>query len=226
MLWHPARYIVSRTYMQALESIYTHHHSHSREEGFVLMGDERGGFLRDHIGKGKNVLDIGCRDGALTSFFTEGNTVTGIDIDSSALQRASALGITTQQVDLNGEWGIPPHSFDVVVAAEVVEHLYYPRLVIEKIHNVLKEEGVLFGSVPNAFSLKHRLRYLCMQKKGTPLEDPTHINHFTVAELHALLSEFFDEVHIYGLGRYKRLIRLSPQSFAFDLMFEAKHPKK
>jgi 2-polyprenyl-3-methyl-5-hydroxy-6-metoxy-1,4-benzoquinol methylase len=212
--------------MQALESMYAHHHSENRGDGFVLMGDERGAFLKDHTGKGKRVLDIGCRDGALTSSFIEGNTVTGIDIDSSALQRASALGIKTQQVDLNGEWRISPNSFDVVVAAEVLEHLYYPRLVMEKIQNVLKKEGTLLGSVPNAFSIKNRLRYMCMQKKGTPLEDPTHINHFIVAELHALLSEFFEEVHIYGIGRFKRLIHISPQLFAFDLMFEAKYPKK
>jgi len=190
------------------------------------MGDERGAFLKDRVGKGKQVLDIGCRDGALTSFFAEGNTVTGIDIDSSALERARSLGITTRQVDLNGEWGIPRDSFDVVVAAEVIEHLYHPRLVIEKIYDVLREEGTLLGSVPNAFSLKHRVRYMFKQKKGTPLEDPTHINHFTVAELHSLLSEFFEEVHIYGLGRFKRLVRLSPQSFAFDLVFEAKRPRK
>lgn len=209
--------------MPVLEDIYRSHHAARRGQDFVLLGDARGGFLSNAVGTGKKVLDIGCRDGALTSYFVKGNTVTGIDIDSVALARAKeTLGIETRQIDLNGEWGIPSGSYDAIVAAEVVEHLYYPKEVFHKVAETLSAGGVFAGTVPNAFSLAHRMRYLRKQKHNTPLMDPTHINHFTVDELKILLSEHFTDIRILGLGRLGKLASLFPQAFAYDLAFSAR----
>jgi len=210
----------------SLEHIYGTHHAERRGADFVLLGDTRGAFLKEAVGTGKHVLDIGCRDGALTRYFAEGNTVVGADIDSEALARAHAsLGIETRQVDLNGEWGIEPQSFDTVVAAEILEHLYYPSIVIEKVARVLKPGGIFTGTVPNAFSLINRFRYLAKRKKGTPLEDPTHINHFTVREFRSLLEKEFTDVKVMEFGRLEWLARAFPQTFAFGLSFIARAPK-
>lgn len=207
----------------SLEKIYRSHHASSRGEDFTLLGKERGAFLREHVGTGKRVADIGCRDGALTSTYAEGNEVLGVDIDAEALARAKdRLGIATLQMDLNGPWSLPEKSFDAVVACEVVEHLYYPDLVIEKAAKLLVPGGVLVGSVPNAFSLANRLRYMRKQKRFTPLSDPTHINHFTVSELEGLLANHFEEVQVIGLGRFGRLAEALPQLMAFDLLFVAR----
>lgn len=205
-----------------LEDIYAVHHKTRRGEGFVLLGDERGAYLRAHVGTGKNVLDIGCRDGALTKMYMEGNTVLGLDIDSSALSRAQILGIETRQVDLNGPWGVETGAYDAVVAAEVVEHIYYPEQVLDKAADVLKSGGVFVGTVPNAFSLIHRMRYLLKQKRGTPLSDPTHINHFTVVELRTLMKKRFVDVEVAGIGRLGWFAKAFPQTFAYDLCFSGK----
>lgn len=210
--------------MSSLEAVYRSHHAKSRGEGFVLLGEARGAFLRRVVGTDKKVLDIGCRDGALTKTYMEGNTVTGCDIDSEALAKAGALGVTTKQLDLNGDWGIAPATFDAVVAAEVVEHLYYPDKVFEKIAAVLTPGGVVAGTVPNAFSFANRMRYLLVRKRGTPLSDPTHINHFIVSELTTLLERHFTDVRVEGLGRLGPLARAFPQEFAFDLCFSGKRP--
>lgn len=208
-----------------LEQMYRTHHASRRGEDFALLERERGDFLRAHIGTGKRVLDIGCRDGALTKSYAEGNEVLGIDIDAVALSRAAErLGIRTRQIDLNGEWGIESATYDVVVACEIVEHLYYPAEVFSKIATVLKPGGTVLGSVPNAFSYANRLRYLRGTKEGTPLSDPTHINHFTVRELESALSAHFGSVRIEGMGRLGRLAALFPQTFAFDLCFIGKKP--
>src|SRR3989344_741193 len=103
---------------ESLEEIYTTHHRNHRGESFLLQGDVRGAFLAETIGTGKKVLDIGCRDGALTGYYAKGNEVLGLDIDREALARAEArLHIKTKHTDLHGDWKVPANSFDVVVAA-------------------------------------------------------------------------------------------------------------
>lgn len=193
----------------------------------MLLGDLRGKFLTENIGFGKKVLDIGCRDGELTGYFAKGNEVLGADIDSIALKRAEEkLGIRTIHLDLNSPWEcLPKNHFDVVVAAEVIEHLYYPSVVTERVKKVLKPGGLFIGTVPNAFSLKNRMRLWFLQKKGTSLEDPTHINHFTVKELKETLDKHFECVSVYGAGRLGLLANIFPQELAFNLFFYAKDPR-
>jgi 2-polyprenyl-3-methyl-5-hydroxy-6-metoxy-1,4-benzoquinol methylase len=210
--------------MNSLQNIYEEHHEKRRSDSFVLLEKERAEFFSKNVGTGKKVLDIGCRDGALTKYFTEGNTVTGFDIDVKSLERAKErYGIEGKQVDLNDQWHTGyQEQFDAVVAGEVLEHVYHPDEVIKKAASVLKEGGVFVGSVPNAFSLKNRIRLLFGTKKGTPLSDPTHINHFHCSELKGYLEEHFTEVTVTGLGRYKHLAKIHPGFFAYDLVFIAK----
>ncbi len=212
----------------SLEQVYSGHHLQRRGRGFVLLGQVRGAFLAKAVGSGKRILDIGCRDGALTSFFVPGNRVLGLDIDADALEIArSQLGIDVRQVDLNGDWGVEPGSFDAAVAAEVLEHLYYPATVLQKLHDSLKPGGILAGTVPHAFSWQSRLRLLVGRKRGTPLEDPTHINHFTFEEFRTLLQHRFGDVRFEFIvsPRLRWLARLvGPQRVAYGLMFSCRRP--
>ncbi len=204
----------------SLSNIYKEHHETRREGGFSILKDERGALIKALVGTDKKVLDIGCRDGALTQFFAPGNDVLGVDIDPSALEKARQLGIRTMKVDLNGEWReLGSEKFDVVVAGEVLEHLYNPDKVVEKVRSKLTSQGLFLGSVPNAFSLKNRLRYLVGSKRYTPLSDPTHINQFHVNELRGILKVHFKEVEVRGLGRYQALANKFPGLFGFDLFF-------
>lgn len=210
--------------MHGSEKVYRKHHN-DRGEGFAILMEQRGSFLRKHIGKGKKVLDIGCRDGQLTSTYCEGNDVTGADIDSNALRRANErVGIKTIHADLNGDWPFLNSEYDVVVACEFLEHIYFPGLVLEKVNLVLKQDGLLVGSIPHAYSFQSRIKFLLGTKKGTPLEDPTHINHFTYIEFRSLLEKNFDVVEFdtYIPRRYKLLSKIFPYAFAHDLMFAAK----
>ncbi len=213
--------------MTGLEDTYRHHHKKRRGEDYVLFGDKRGKFLKTRIGRSRRILDIGCRDGELTRYYAEHNEVLGLDIDEHALQRATdKLGIKIQALDLNGDWvGVPTSYFDVAVAAEVLEHLYNPDIVLKKIVATLSSDGILLGSVPNAFSLANRARLFRGQKAGTPLSDPTHINHFSRPELQSLLEKHFSEVRIYPLGRLAWLDRVYPGMFSFGLLFEARRPR-
>ncbi len=111
--------------------------------------------------------------------------------------------------------------FDVVVAGEVLEHLYFPVNIVEKIAKHVRSGGVFLGSVPNAFSLINRFRYLAGQKKYTPLADPTHITQFHIEELRTILEAHFEHVDIQGLSRFPHLAAWLPGLFGFDLFFIA-----
>ncbi len=135
------------------------------------------------------------------------------------------MGISVQKADLHAEWEIEKGVYDAVVAGEVLEHLYYPDTVLGKVSAVLKEDGVLLGSVPNAFSLINRVRLFLGNKKGTPLSDPTHINHFKRRELMMRLKKHFNDVTIEPLGKYAWLDKFVPGMFSFMFLFEARNKK-
>jgi 2-polyprenyl-3-methyl-5-hydroxy-6-metoxy-1,4-benzoquinol methylase len=210
---------------ESLSKIYEGHHKTSREQGFSILAKDRGALLKEFIGTNKSVLDIGCRDGVLTKYFLQGNKILGVDIDANALNRAKEnLGIETMVVDLNGDWHeLEDRKFDAIVAGEVLEHLYFPDKVLEKIINHLNQGGMFLGSVPNAFSLKNRIRYFFGQKNGTPLEDPTHINQLSYREVLSLLTKHFKKVEIIGLGRFSGLAKMFPGLFAFSLFFKVEY---
>lgn len=210
--------------MEGLETVYKAHHER-RGDGFAILMKERGAFLRKHIGTGKKVLDIGCRDGQLTGEYATGNFVTGSDIDSGALERAAKnVGITTVHADLNAVWSFESGTYDVVVACEFLEHIYFPEVVIEKVKKVLKPNGLFVGTIPHAYSVQSRIKFLLGMKKGTPLEDPTHINHFSYREFKSLLEKHFEviEIDTYVPSRYKFLAKIFPYAFAHDLMFSVR----
>lgn len=210
-----------------LQEVYEYHHSKNRNPGQSVLKDERGKLIQKYVGIGKKVLDMGCRDGALTSYFAEGNDVLGIDIDEKSMKRAEEkLGIETKLVDINKDFSeVVGDGYDAVVAGEILEHLYYPEKVSKRVASVLKKGGVFVGSVPNAFNLKKRVYLFLGKKKNTPLSDPTHINHFTRQELIDTLEKYFEDVKIIPLGNYAGIDKYWPGMFSYDLFFVAKGVK-
>jgi len=211
---------------ETLSKIYQHHHQEKKRHNFALYGEERGEFFSSFIGQGKKVLDLGCRDGSLTKYYLKGNQMTGVDVDQYALQQArKKYGFQTIWLDLNSEWKeLEKHIFDVIVVGETLEHLYYPKIALSKAYHLLKPNGLLLGSVPNAFRFANRLRFLLGRKKGTSFCDPTHINHFSHKELEEILKEAkFKNIILKPLVKkqYLWFERIWPGSFSYLIMFKA-----
>ena len=204
--------------MSDLSERYEQHHRERRDEGDFVFVPERIPVLVAAIGRGKRVLDLGCRSGALTLHFLEGNSVVGLDVDPAALEKAAALGIEPVQANVEEALPFEDESFDVVVAGELFEHLQFPDALVAEIRRVLRTGGVLAGSVPNAYRVQSRLRFL----RGKPPEDdPTHLRMFSATAIRELLAGFAQvEIHFVG-GRYARL---NARLFARDLVFSAIRP--
>jgi len=183
----------------------------------VYCGPDRIPLFREWVGgPGLRVLDLGCRDGALTSAYLDGNDVVGVDVDRTALARAAERGIETAWADLDEPLPLEDASFDVVVVAEVLEHLRLPDRALAEARRVLRPGGVLVGSVPNGFRLKTRLRFLLGRQPET---DPTLLHLFDPDAVERQLAPF-DDVEIRCIAG--RLVRLSGRLFANDIAFRAR----
>jgi 2-polyprenyl-3-methyl-5-hydroxy-6-metoxy-1,4-benzoquinol methylase len=206
--------------LEQLSERYAEHNRSERGAGFVFARPEREALFKRYVGgPGRRVLDLGCRDGALTQAYLDGNEVVGVDADRDALAEAAGLGIETHWADLDQPLDLDAEGFDVVVAGELLEHLRDPQRLVGEVRRVLRPGGTFVASVPNAYRLKGRLLFLF----GRPPEnDPTHLQMFSAADVRALLAGFDDSQLHFVAGR---LVPLHPRLFANDIVFVGRKPR-
>jgi 2-polyprenyl-3-methyl-5-hydroxy-6-metoxy-1,4-benzoquinol methylase len=206
--------------LEQLSERYAEHNRVERGAGFVFAGPKRIELFRRYVGgPGRRVLDLGCRDGSLSRAYADGNEIVGVDADREALAAAAQLGIETRWADLDEPLDFADASFDVVVAGELLEHLRDPHRVVDDVRRVLRPAGTFVASVPNAYRLKNRLRFLL--GRG-PEDDPTHLHMFAPDDVRALL-EGFDEPRLHFIAG--RLVALQPRLFANDVVFSGRKPR-
>jgi 2-polyprenyl-3-methyl-5-hydroxy-6-metoxy-1,4-benzoquinol methylase len=206
--------------LEQLSERYAEHNRVERGAGFVFAGPERIELFRRYVdGPGRRVLDLGCRDGSLTRAYASGNEIVGVDADREALEAAAELGIETRWADLDEPLAFEEASFDVVVAGELLEHLRDPARLVADARRVLRPGGTFVASVPNAFRLKNRVRFLLGRD---PEDDPTHLQMFSPSDVRALLRAF-EEPRLHFIAG--RLVPLQPRLFANDIVFSGRKPR-
>lgn len=210
-----------------LERVYQDHHQKKGRYGYLFCHGDRIPYLQEWIGEGKRVLDLGCRDGTLTECFSKANEVVGVDIDKTALNLAKKkLGIQTFWFDLNQEWSFVEKPFDVVVACEIMEHVFFLDNFLSQVRFALKPGGLFIGSVPNTFRFRNRLKFLRGQEFET---DPTHVRMFSWKKLQNVLDPYFSDVDIVPIrGKCFPLVPISShfpawitRLFAKDLLWRS-----
>jgi SAM-dependent methyltransferase len=111
---------------------------------------------------GDRVLDLGCGTGELSRRLSAGGLrVTGCDISPNMLARAAAHAVAGGHawVRLAPDWrSLPfkPATFDLVVAASVLEYVIDPGTVLRECGRVLRPGGVVLYTVPD---LRHPIRW-------------------------------------------------------------------
>ena len=88
----------------------------------------------------------------------------------------------------------PDNSFDLIVAGEIIEHIYNTDFFVQEIHRLLKPKGRLLISTPNIASLGRRLYLLLgispllednLAREGTA----GHVRYFTFNRLNKLITD-------------------------------------
>lgn len=129
----------------------------------------------------KRILDLGCSDGRLGELLRlAGHTVIGVD--AGKLDGVGERLDGFIEADLNE--GIPAEAgtgFDVVLGADVLEHLYDPAKLLVESKKVLAPGGTIMTSVPNIAHWYPRLRMLLgqFQYERRGIFDFGHIRFFT-----------------------------------------------
>jgi len=98
------------------------------------------------------------------------------------------------QAQWEERWRRDLPTYDVIVMAEVIEHLYTaPQLVLRFLRSLLADDGRLIVQTPNAAALAKRLKLLLGRNPHEMIRvdptDPGHFREYTPAELRTLARE-------------------------------------
>lgn len=162
---------------------------HTRSRNTLVFSDERQllPHHRDHparyrfcaarLGARDRVLDCACGCGYGTAILAgRAGEVVGVDLHQDLLDFARAHwsrpNANFTRVDVAREpLPFPDGHFDAVVSLETIEHVADARALLAQFRRVLRPEGSLMLSTPQA-----------------PLGNPNHVHEFTLGELAATLE--------------------------------------
>jgi 2-polyprenyl-3-methyl-5-hydroxy-6-metoxy-1,4-benzoquinol methylase len=132
------------------------------------------------------LLDIGCGAGSyLASMKQIGWDAYGVELSSVACELArKKMGLNV----FNGtvaEASFPRDFFRIITMHQVLEHTQDPTETLCEIHRVLKADGLLAISVPDAESLESKI----FGSAWHNWELPRHLYHFSRATITAMLEK-------------------------------------
>lgn len=181
--------------------------------------------------KNKNILDIGCADGTFGDKLTkQGATVYGVDVSPLAVSAARKKIQNAFVVDINSQ-KLPFRSknFDLVIASEVVEHLFNPKKLLSEAKRTLKDNGALLLTTPNFLYWGNRIAFLfgSFKYEKSGMFDESHVHFYTYKSLKAELDEagleILKENHIYaGTEMTNSIKRALPSVFAYQFVISSR----
>lgn len=169
---------------------------HNYEYDVDLDGGTAPARVVSMVGQDKRVLEVGAGPGSITRMLKEaGNCrVTGLEIDKRAIQKLKQFCERVYEADLNDSGWVDQlaseEAFDVIVAADVLEHVYDPKAVLSTMARLAGESGQIVVSLPHA---SHSAIFSCLlaedfQYRDWGLLDRTHIRFFGLKNMQQLFS--------------------------------------
>ncbi len=158
------------------------------------------------------ILDLGCGNGSFSNLIAQqGYEVVEVEESESGFKFASSSFPNCHFIQAS-VYDLPYHqlenSFDIVIASEVIEHLFYPREIVRAAKKCLKPNGRIILTTPYHGYLKNLVLAIAgkMFIHFTVLWDGGHIKFFSVATLTNLLaSEGLINTNFKFAGRFPYL---------------------
>jgi len=143
-------------------------------------------------GGGRRAIDIGCAQGHLLGELgLRGWECIGVDADAADVAACIARGLTAVELDITSDFSASLGSFDLVVLADVLEHLPDPLRVMNNVHSLLNPGARVVISVPNVahVSVRAQLFFGRFQYSARGILDSTHLRFFTHRTVRELLKD-------------------------------------
>ena len=206
----------------------------------AIWPNHRHRYVIDWVEPESQVLDLGCGDGKLGRCLVQRKRckVTGIDADADLVRTATRAGLNAMCANLEYEatLGSLSQCYDVIIMADVLEHLVSPWSALRACHALLKPGGCVLVSLPNVAHFSMRLRLMFGQFEYTDhggLRDRGHLRFFTYHSARQLFAQAgyrVDGQHYrwrfhgsdYGLRLHwvlRRLVTIAPNMLAYQMIF-------
>lgn len=135
------------------DDTYTHgHHASVLKSHSWRTVENSAAYLTPHLKPGRSLLDVGCGPGTVTREFAERlapGPVLGIDVSSDIVAQARAAvdpavhGNLEFRVEDCYRMGVDDHSFDIVHAHQVLQHLSDPVAALREMKRVVSPAGLV-----------------------------------------------------------------------------------
>jgi len=170
---------------------------HTYEYSIDLDGDSAPAKVVRMVEKNKRVLEIGAGPGSITQHMQiSGNCeIVALELDEEAIIKLSPFCKKVIKADLNNpDWTNlfkKEKKFDVVVIADVLEHISNPWATLQLIPEMLNDDGYIVVSLPH---IGHSAVIACLlsgdfQYGDWGLLDRTHIRFFGLKNIQTLFNE-------------------------------------
>jgi methionine biosynthesis protein MetW len=163
-----------------------------RYDGHVDMPQEVARMLADLVPVGSRVLDVGCGTGSVSRIIadTRNAKIIGIEPDSCRAAAARARGLEVHEQLFTSAVLEMLEPFDVVIFADVLEHVADPGNFLQLAHRALLPGGRVIASVPNVAHWSVRLDLLRGRFDYQPvgIRDATHLRWFTAQTVRLLFE--------------------------------------
>jgi 2-polyprenyl-3-methyl-5-hydroxy-6-metoxy-1,4-benzoquinol methylase len=147
--------------------------------------------MLQELPSGASVLDVGSAGGYFGERLAgKGYYVVGVEQDEASANVASAFYDEFIIADVESGLSLS-RKFDVIVLADILEHLRQPLKVLNHLRDLLSSTGRFVISVPNVANIYVRLNLLIgrFEYADRGILDETHLRFFTLNSACALVQE-------------------------------------
>lgn len=139
------------------------------------------------------ILDVGCGTGALGKCLRNSRERYVVGITYSHLEAELASECLSRVVcaELNSFDFSPLGEFDCVILSHILEHIYSPGELLERLKSVLGPESVIVVALPNVVWWRQRLEFLIgnWRYRDWGILDRTHFRFFDMHSSEELLGQ-------------------------------------
>jgi 2-polyprenyl-6-hydroxyphenyl methylase/3-demethylubiquinone-9 3-methyltransferase len=158
---------------------------------------------------GARVMDLGCGNGSLTAAWAHRDwKVFGVDVSESGISNAKlaypAISFSCAPISADLAITFGEGSFDAIACAEVIEHIYLPRVLVKCAFQLLRPGGLFVLTTPYHGYLKNLALAISgnMDRHWTVLWDGGHIKFWSWKTIREVLEESgFVDIQFGGTGR-------------------------